>query len=207
MTVSVSGDSTFNELFGTSREDITLSAGDLKLIDSQITFVKDDYDSTYDRYDYSFTVLNNSSYALESITLDCVITDLDGNILGTDLLGISNTVEAGKSAKLSGTVYLSKYTLPFNIVPDKFNYDGNGDHHVYELDVEQSDVKQYTFNVTDTQRTYSNIYESYNEVEHICEECGKEGIYQYDSFTGKSEYYCTEHYAELIEMLEALGID
>lgn len=207
VTVTVSGDSTFDELFGTSREDISLHAGDLKLIDSQITFVKDTYDSTNDRYDYSFTVLNNSSYALESITLDCVITDMEGNILGTDILGIHNTVETGKSAKLSSSVYLSKYSLPFKIVPDKFNYDGNGDHHVYGLDVEESDVTQYTFKVTDTQHTYSNIYEPYNGAEHMCEECSKEGQYQYDSFTGQSEYYCAEHYLELMEMLEALGID
>lgn len=40
---------------------------------------------------------------------------------------------------------------------------------------------------------------------YTCEVCGKEGTNKYDSFTGQTEYYCTQHYKELLEMLEALS--
>lgn len=42
---------------------------------------------------------------------------------------------------------------------------------------------------------------------HSCEECSREGIYEYESFTGETEYYCSRHYEELLEMLKELGIN
>ena len=42
---------------------------------------------------------------------------------------------------------------------------------------------------------------------HTCEICGREGTNKYESFTGQTEYYCTQHYKELLEMLENLGIE
>lgn len=42
---------------------------------------------------------------------------------------------------------------------------------------------------------------------HTCEECGREGVYRYKSFTGKTEYYCAKHYKELKDMLDSFGLD
>lgn len=42
---------------------------------------------------------------------------------------------------------------------------------------------------------------------NTCEICSREGTNRYDSFTGQTEYYCTQHYEELLEMLEAFGIN
>lgn len=41
---------------------------------------------------------------------------------------------------------------------------------------------------------------------HTCEICSREGTNKYESFTGQTEYYCSQHYKELLEMLEDLGI-
>lgn len=41
---------------------------------------------------------------------------------------------------------------------------------------------------------------------HICEECSREGTHRYESFTGQTEYYCSEHYEELMEMLKSFGL-
>ena len=46
-----------------------------------------------------------------------------------------------------------------------------------------------------------------NQSKHTCEQCNKEGIHVYYSFTGQTEYYCTEHYEELMDMLEAFGVE
>ena len=46
-----------------------------------------------------------------------------------------------------------------------------------------------------------------NQSKHTCEECSREGTHKYDSFTGQTEYYCTEHYEELMDMLDVFGLD
>ena len=40
---------------------------------------------------------------------------------------------------------------------------------------------------------------------HQCEECSKEGTHSLTGLSGATEYYCTEHYNEIMEMLEALS--
>lgn len=42
---------------------------------------------------------------------------------------------------------------------------------------------------------------------HTCEICSREGTNKYESFTGQIEYYCSQHYKELLEMLENLGLE
>lgn len=39
-----------------------------------------------------------------------------------------------------------------------------------------------------------------------CEVCSREGTNKYESFTGQTEYYCSQHYKELLEMLESFGL-
>lgn len=55
---------------------------------------------------------------------------------------------------------------------------------------------------------YSSIFEkaygSYTA--YPCEVCGKEAAHDYKSFTGQLEHYCTTHYLELLDMLDALGV-
>lgn len=46
-----------------------------------------------------------------------------------------------------------------------------------------------------------------DQSKHTCEECDREGTHVYYSFTGQTEYYCTEHYEELKDMIEFLGIE
>lgn len=54
---------------------------------------------------------------------------------------------------------------------------------------------------------YSSIFEkaygSYTS--YPCEVCGKEGVHEYISFTGQIEHYCTTHYLEILDMLDALA--
>lgn len=195
--ISISGDTELSRLFDSGDPDIVLSVGDLLITDAEVTFKKDGYDSKYDQYEYSFTVQNNSEYSLESISLELAITDLDGNILGSETQWVSHTVDAGKSAVMKGSIYTSTYSTPFCIVPDEYLYDGNGDSNVYGIDADPTNAAQYTLKVV----------ASSEQVEHICEECSKAGTHTYNSFTGQTEYYCAEHYLELLEMLESLGVD
>ena len=39
---------------------------------------------------------------------------------------------------------------------------------------------------------------------HTCESCSKEGTHAIEGFSGYTEYYCTEHYNEMIEILEMI---
>ena len=39
---------------------------------------------------------------------------------------------------------------------------------------------------------------------HQCEECSKEGTRELVGFSGETEYYCTEHYNEIIEILNMM---
>lgn len=52
----------------------------------------------------------------------------------------------------------------------------------------------------------SNNYTS-SKNEHTCEVCSREGTHRYESFTGQIEYYCTEHYNEMMDMLKSFGMD
>jgi len=36
---------------------------------------------------------------------------------------------------------------------------------------------------------------------HTCEECSREGTHTLTGISGGTEYYCTEHYNQIIEML------
>lgn len=39
---------------------------------------------------------------------------------------------------------------------------------------------------------------------HHCEQCSKEGTYSIEGLTGRTEYYCTQHYNEMVSALEKL---
>lgn len=54
---------------------------------------------------------------------------------------------------------------------------------------------------------YSSIFEkAYGTyTSYSCEVCSKEGVHEYKSFTGQIEHYCTTHYLELLDMLDAMG--
>lgn len=55
---------------------------------------------------------------------------------------------------------------------------------------------------------YSSIFDkAYGTyTSYTCSVCAKEGVHVYESFTGQTEYYCKQHYAELMDMLEAFGL-
>lgn len=211
---SVSGDTDYLDLFSGGDGDVVLDVGDLAIIDTNLTFEKAST-SEYDRFEYSFTVKNDSTHSLESISLQVVITDLEGNILGTDSVGINNTVDGGKSAVLSSSIYLKDYSLPFCIVPDYFYYDGNGDYHVYNVDVDAGNATQYTMKVAEsndktTEDSPSVNYEPSSKPsnEHTCIECGKNATNQYKNpFSGLQEYYCNTHYQEILDIMDMMESD
>lgn len=207
---SVSGDTDFLDIFGGGEEDIVLSVGDLIVVDAEATFDKGS-SSEYDRYEYSFTVKNDSKYDLESFSIQCVITDLDGNILGTETQWIHNTVASGKSARLEGAVYLTDYDLPFCIVPDKFSYDGNGDSYVYEVEADASNAEQFTIQIESSrqEKSYASDYaDSDYSNNYICTECGKNATNSYKNpFSGKTEYYCNTHYQEILNIIDMMESD
>mgnify|MGYP007081836338 FL=1 len=39
---------------------------------------------------------------------------------------------------------------------------------------------------------------------HKCEECSKEGTHELTGLDGSPEYYCTEHYNELVDIVNSL---
>lgn len=201
---SISGDTDFLDIFGKEEDDVVLSLGDLMVVNSEMTFVEG-YSPEYDSYEYTFTVLNNSAYTLESISIECAITDLDGNILGTEPLWIHNTVGVGKTAALSGFVYLTDYELPFYIIPDGFMYDGNGDAFVYELDVDPNNAEQYKIKIEATGYSSSNYDPSDG---YICIECGNPAHSSYTNpFSGELEYYCETHYQEILDIIGMMESD
>lgn len=202
---SVSGDTDYLDIFGGGEDDVVLSVGDLMVVDADIAF-DEGSSSEYDRYEYSFTVMNNSDYSLESFSIECVITDLDGNILGTETQWIHNTVASGKSAILSGAIYLTDYSLPFCIVPDKYCYDVNGDSYVYELDADSQNAEQYTIKIEATGYNTSSNYESTSG--HSCVECGKNAPNSCTNpFSGELEYYCDTHYQEILDIIDMMESD
>ena len=204
---SVSGDTDFFDIFGGGEDDVVLSVGDLKIVDAEVVFDKGS-SSEYDRYEYSFTVKNNSEHDLESFSVECVITDLDGNILGTESQWIHNTVASGKTARLEGAIYLTDYDLPFCIVPDKFSYDGNGDSYVYEINADTDNAEQFTIKIesasqekSDTSNYSSSDYSS----SYSCIECGNDATKSYKNpFSGKIEHYCNTHYQEILDIIDMM---
>lgn len=56
---------------------------------------------------------------------------------------------------------------------------------------------------------YSSIFEkAYGTyTSYPCSVCDKEGVHVYESFTGQTEFYCTTHYLEILDMLDAMGAD
>lgn len=202
---SISGDTDFLEFFGSGKDDVVLDVGELMIVDAEIA-LETGYSSEFDRYEYSYIVKNNSEYGLESFSLDCVITDLEGNILGSDTLWIHNHVGSGKTAVLSGAIYLTDYRLPFCIVPDKYTYDGNGDSIVYELDAEQENAEQYTIKIEVKGNNTSSGFESSSGM--ICIECGEEAYKSYSNpFSGELEYYCNTHYQEILNIIDMMMSD
>ena len=42
---------------------------------------------------------------------------------------------------------------------------------------------------------------------HMCEECSREGTHTLNGISGRTEYYCTEHYNQIMDMLEEMSGD
>lgn len=228
----------------------------------------------YDTYEYSFTIQNNTGLDIEALYLICVITDLDGNLLGSSTSGFHNTIRNGKSVILEEVVFLTDYDVPFCIVPDEFHYELEGEEMSYEVSVDPEDAELFTITITSanpesddshgstdtgnknnqgnngTSTPFTNKFGTpttkcahtgcYNYIansgdtncceEHsnrcidcnkyidedaywcvsciaaaatpTCEACGKDATHTITGITGQTEYYCTEHYNEMKELLE-----
>lgn len=39
---------------------------------------------------------------------------------------------------------------------------------------------------------------------HTCEECSREGTHTLTGVSGRTEYYCTEHYNQIMDILDEL---
>jgi hypothetical protein len=130
-------------------DNIPSYAADLVVVDSGYEFVPGS-SPTYDLFRYSFKILNNTSFDIESLILSSVITDMDGNLLGSTAAGFHNTIGSSKTVILTDSVYLSDYDLPFCIVPDKLLYEINGDTQYLELSVDSENAKQFTITIEST---------------------------------------------------------
>lgn len=49
-----------------------------------------------------------------------------------------------------------------------------------------------------------DTYELDSYSTHKCEECSKEGTHELTGLDGSPEYYCTEHYNELVDIVNSL---
>lgn len=134
-------------------------SADLVVVDSGYEFVQGS-SPTYDLFRYSFKILNNTSFDIESLILSSVITDIDGNLLGSTAAGFYNTIGSGKAVILKDSVYLSDYDLPFCIVPDELSYEINGDTQYLELSVDSENTKQFTITIETTKQNPTGSSES-----------------------------------------------
>lgn len=73
----------------------------------------------------------------------------------------------------------------------------------YSIDLQWKDITG-TAKIT-TGPTRST--DTYSQNKHTCEVCSKEGTHRYESFTGQTEYYCTEHYNEMMNLMKELGLN
>jgi len=167
---------------------------DLVVIDNDYEFVQTS-SSQYDHYEYSFKIANNTSFDIETLILSSVITDMDGNLLGSTAAGFHNTIGIGKTVILTDSVYLSDYDLPFCIVPDKILYDISGDTQHFEVSVEPENAKQFTItiestnqNSTESSKSETDTYVVYNTYTSVLA-LTKADLTKKNTSTGKKYYY------------------
>ena len=78
----------------------------------------------------------------------------------------------------------------------------------YEQEQDIVKVLNKRINYDEIQKTLGTMEQSVGSgtaSKHQCEECSKEGTHSLTGLSGATEYYCTEHYNEIMEMLEALS--
>lgn len=175
-------------------DNIPSYAADLVVVDSSYEFVPGS-SPTYDLFRYSFKILNNTSFDIESLILSSVITDMDGNLLGSTAAGFHNTIGSSKTVILTDSVYLSDYDLPFCIVPDKILYDISGDTQHFEVSVDSENAKQFTItiestdqNSTESSKSETDTYVVYNTYTTVLA-LTKADLTKKNTSTGTKYYY------------------
>lgn len=186
-------------------DQISLSVGDLMVVDADAIFEKSSsLENSY--FEFSFTVKNHSSHTLDYLSIECAITDLDGNILGTEDAHIAIPIASGKTAKLEDRIYLDEYPFPFCIVPAEYHYQADEVSIGYEVYVDTGNAKQYTITLSATASANSSLSESPSHL--ICAECGKTAPEsQKISLFGIEEYYCDTHYQEIMDIISMMESD
>ena len=151
--------------------------------------------STYDTINYSFTIANNTSFDLESLSLSCVITDKDGNLLDSKGFSFNNTITHGKTVIIKGQILASDYDLPFCIVPDEFYYVKAGEDYFNEVSVEPENAQQFTItiestnqNSTESSKSESDTYVVYNTYTTVLA-LTKADLTKKNTSTGTKYYY------------------
>ena len=130
--------------------DIVFSDGDLYITASTIEFDEKSAGSEDEHFNYSFTVMNNSEYSIDSMSIGCAITDEDGNIIGEDRIWVNRTIPSKKTALFQDKLYTQEYSAPVLIVPDEFTYDCNGDTYAYSLNISEENKSEFTLKAVKT---------------------------------------------------------
>ena len=145
-SVSVDGLDELNNLLD-GGNDVVLNTGDLRITDVSYEF-DESSNHEYDHYIIKFTVLNDSPHTLKSISVNFQIVDNNGVIIDTNSAYVNATIASGQKVVAETSVYTKDSGKSFVIVPDGFNYDGNGDHKVYNLTVDTKDISEFTIKIS-----------------------------------------------------------
>ena len=126
---------------------------------------------------------------------------------------ISGSTIGGSYNQLSASAFDDSNKRPSISAPKQKACDASGCSNagIYEFSIFSDEIKgNYC------EAHYNEMIDMIGEMEkdvasgpyskHTCEECSREGIYNFIGLSGTMEYYCTEHYYELVDLLESLGL-
>lgn len=157
--------------------------------------------------DYKYKDNKNLKYGTKLETLKIT------NITQTE----AQTHEEGELRNIEFKYSYSTPTAPCKILDSSFSaavtYWGDSTTHyenVKMLDDSGKEIRGWKINASgnydfylqwgDITGTVSLYISEQSPDYHKCVECGREGTNKYESFTGKTEYYCDTHYKELMEL-------
>lgn len=115
-------------------------------------------------------------------------------ILALSLTGCE--IEYAKSAPSSGTTSHSYSTTESSSLDS--SYDDDDDYY------DDDDYDDYYYDDDDD---YDDYYDDDESSWHQCEECSREGIYELTGIAGNAEYYCSEHYDQMMDILDEMISD
>lgn len=136
-TVTISGNTdALDRLYRLDDNDVVLTENDLIITRATGQIKEYSFDSKR-YYSYCFVVKNNSPFSLKMIDVNCSVLDKDKNVLSTTSASIYATVDAGKTANCESCFDLDNYPLAKYVRIDNISYDGDGDHVIHSIPVQE----------------------------------------------------------------------